>query len=325
MNYAESKLISVSEIPVVDLASLTNGSPDGARIVAKALLGAATDPGFFYVKNHGVPWELVERARAAARAFFALPLDRKMQVEVNAHHRGFLRIGEAKMADYAQPDLKESFVWGLEPTPGDPAVTPENPFLCPNNWPAEMPELKTAVYPYYEAVLACGQRLLHAFAAGMDLPEDTFVRSWHRPIARGSIIYYPPQPPELGREQFGVAPHTDYGCLTILCQDSVGGLEVETKSGEWVTAHPIEETFVVNVGDLLSRWTNDGFASTPHRVVNKSGRERYSLVVAVDPDFDTVIDPAVVCRDDDMPHYPPVRCGDYILQRFNKAFAYRKI
>ena len=120
------------------------------------------------------------------------------------------------------------------------------------------------------------------------------------------------------------ANQSDYGCLTILCQDDVGGLEVQTRLGEWVTAYPIEGTFVVNVGDLLARWTNDSFASTPHRVINKSGRERYSLVVAVDPDYDTMIDPSALLAEGVEPHYPPVLCGDYILERFDKAFSYRK-
>ncbi len=324
MNYAESKAIDVFHIPVIDMGPALDGSPEGERQVADGFRRAATEVGFFYVKNHGVPWSLIEQARAAARAFFALPLDQKTEVRVNANHRGFLRVGEAKMADYAQPDLKESFVWGLEVPPGDPAMTPDNPFICPNNWPAFMPELKGAVYPYYEATLDCGQRLLNVFAVSMDLPRDTFTKHWRHPIARGALIYYPPQPPEMGREQFGVAPHTDYGCLTVLCQDDVGGLEVQTKAGEWVTAHPIEGTFVVNVGDLLTRWTNDSFASTPHRVVNKGGRERYSLVLAVDPDFETLVDPVVVCRDGEKPHYPPVRCGDYVRERFDTAFAYRK-
>jgi isopenicillin N synthase-like dioxygenase len=324
MIYAESKTIDVSEIPVIDMAPAVDGTPGGERRVAAEFRRAATEVGFFYVKNHGVPWHLVENARAAARAFFALPLAEKKKVEVNPHHRGFLRIGEAKMADYAQPDLKESFVWGLEVPPDDPAMTADNPFICPNNWPAFMPGLKEAVYPYFEATLDCGRRLLRIFAVSMDIPADSFTARWHRPITRGSIIYYPPQPSAMGAEQFGVAPHTDYGCLTVLCQDDVGGLEVQAKSGEWVTAHPIEGTFVVNVGDLLTRWTNDGFASTPHRVVNKAGRERYSLVLAVDPDFDTVVDPAVVCRNGEQPHYRPVRCGDYVRERFDKAFAYRK-
>ena len=104
----------------------------------------------------------------------------------------------------------------------------------------------------------------------------------------------------------------------------VGGLEVMRRDGTWVTAHPIEDTFVVNVGDLLARWTNDAFRSTPHRVVNRAGRERYSLVVAWDPDFETVIDPGVVCRDGATPKHPPVTCGDYVLSRFDAAFAYRR-
>ena len=99
------------------------------------------------------------------------------------------------------------------------------------------------------------------------------MRSVDRPVSRGSIIYYPPQPPEMGADQFGVSSHTDYGCLTLLYQDSTGGLQVQGRSGSWLTAHPIADTFVVNVGDLLARWSNDRFRSTPHRVVNRSGRD----------------------------------------------------
>jgi len=321
MSATDAKSIDVSDIPVIDMGAALDGSPEGQRQVAAEFLRAATEVGFFYVSNHGVDWELVKRARAAAHDFFARPPDQKAQVQVNANHRGFLRVGEAKMADYEQPDLKESFVWGRDMAPDDPAISPDNPFVCANNWPDFMPELRDALTPYFEATQDCGRRLLNIFAVSMDLPPDTFTRHWQRPITRGSLVYYPP--PDLDDSQFGVAPHTDYGCITVLCQDDVGGLEVQTKAGDWVTAHPIEGTFVVNVGDLLARWTNDGFASTPHRVRNRAGRERYSLVLAVDPDFETVIDPAVVCRDGETSRYEPVRCGDYIQQRFDKAFAYR--
>lgn len=324
MTDAASRAIDIEEIPVIDMALALGEDPEGERAVAEAFRRAATEVGFFYVKNHGVDWSLVERARAAARLFFELPLERKNAVRVNANHRGFLRIGEARMAEGVEPDLKESFVWGLEVEPGSVPPEQANPFLCPNNWPDFLPELRQAAYPYFEAALDCGRRLMRIFAIGMGLPADTFTRSWHRPISRGSVIYYPPQPPDMGERQFGVGPHTDYGCLTVLCQDDVGGLEVQRADGQWVRARPIEGTFVVNVGDLLMRWTNDGFASTPHRVVNSGGRARYSLVVAVDPDFETLVDPAVVCQAGETPRYAPIRCGDYILQRFDKAFAYRK-
>ena len=321
--YEASRHIDVREIPVVDMGPALGGDTAGLAEVATSVMQAARSVGFFYVKNHGVPWHLVEDARAAARQFFAQTAAQKATVKINANHRGFLGIGEAKMADYAQADQKESFVWGLEVAAEEIAAA-KNPFIAANNWPDEMPELKAALYPYYEAVLQCGHRLLQIFALGMGLPQDSFVSQWQRPISRGSIVYYPPQTPDPERERYGVAPHTDYGCLTILCQDDVGGLEVQTRAGEWVTAHPIEGTFVVNVGDLLGRWTNDALPSTPHRVINASGRERYSLVVAVDPDYDTLIDPGAVLSEGKESRYPPIRCGDYILERFDKAFAYRK-
>ncbi|MCH2266164.1 MAG: hypothetical protein MK515_06820 [SAR324 cluster bacterium] len=101
-------------------------------------------------------------------------------------------------------------------------------------------------------------------------------------------------------------------------------MEVQTLEGEWVTAHPIEGTLVVTVGDLLMRWTNDGFKSTPHRVVNRKGVERYSMVIAWDPNFETVVDPTVVCQNGEQPLYPPVNCGDYVLSRFDSSFNYRQ-
>ena len=221
-------------------------------------------------------------------------------------------------------DLKESFVWGLDLPDEHPSVTMENPFLGRNQWPTEMLDFKRSVYPFFEAGLQCGRDMMRAFALGMGLPDDSFLKATDEPIARSSIIHYPPQPADLGVEQFGVAPHTDYGCLTLLWQDQVGGLEVQTREGEWVTAHPIENTLVVNVGDLMMRWTNEGFKSTPHRVVNSKGQERYSMVIAWDPNFDTVVDPSVVCQNGDLPLYLPVNCGDYVLSRFDSSFSYRK-
>ena len=248
----------------------------------------------------------------------------KESIRINANHHGFLRVGEAKMYETARADLKESFVWGLELPDDDPAVTADNPFLGRNQWPAALPEFQPAVYRFFEQGLACGRRLMGAFALSLGLPAEAFAGNWSHPIARSSVIYYPAQPPHMGAEQFGVAPHTDYGCLTLLWQDQVGGLEVLTKGGEWVTAHPIEGTIVVNVGDLLSRWSNDTFRSTPHRVINRAGVERHSMVGAADPNFDRVVDPAVVLQDGEAAHYEPITCGDYVLSRFDASFAYRK-
>jgi len=323
MNYADVRPIAVSEIPVIDVAPLWMEGAGDALATAKSLRRASGEVGFFYVRNHRVPEPVIARAHAAARLFFRLPIEDKLRVRVNPYHHGFLRIGEAKMATGAKADLKESFVWGLDLPKEDPERA-TNPFLGPNNWPDFMPELRAGLYPFFEAMTDCAKMLMRAFAVSLDLPRDTFLRSCERPISRSSVIYYPPQPPSLGKEQFGVAPHTDYGCLTLLWQDDVGGLEVQNIAGEWLTAHPIPGTLVVNVGDLLARWTNDKFTSTPHRVVNRRGLDRHSMVLAFDPDFHTVIDPAATCGPNELPKYAPVCCGDYVLGRFDAAFAYRQ-
>lgn len=309
MPYAQARQVAVDAIPVIDL--------DAADVPAR-MLGAAETTGFFYVRNPGVSQGLIDEVFAASRAFFAAPRDQKRQATVNAWHRGFLRTGEARMEGSRRPDLKESFIWGLDTTRGP---EPEGG-IPPNRWPAFMPGLRPLLTDYFDACNAAGWRLLRQFARGIGAPEDVFVRTIDRPTSRGSLIYYPPQPSSLSEEQFGVSPHTDFGCLTLLYQDGVGGLQVQGRDGEWVTAHPIPGTFVVNVGDLLARWTNGRFASTPHRVVNASGRARYSVAVFVDPDADTVIAPVVAPGE--VAAHPPVTCSDYIRARFDASFAYRQ-
>ena len=137
-------------------------------------------------------------------------------------------------------------------------------------------------------------------------------------------FYYPAQPDDAGSDQFGVGPHTDFGVLTVLAQDDVGGLEVQDASDTWIEAPPIPDTLIVNVGDLLARWTDGAYKSTPHQVVNRSGRERLSLVLAYDPDPETIIDSREVFGAEREPAEPRITCGDYLVWRFERAFAYRK-
>jgi len=244
----------------------------------------------------------------------------KRALAVNPWHRGFIQAGEAKMYVGSRPDLKESFIWGLDSAHGLSA--PDGFGTPPNQWPDFLPAMRPAFVDYFTAANDVGWALLRAFAVSLDLSADRFLRSIARPTSRGSIIYYPPQPPEMGADQFGVSPHTDWGCLTLLYQDQSGGLEVRGRDGAWVAAVPIAGTYVVNVGDLLARWTNNRFRSTPHRVVNRSGKARYSCAVFVDPDRDTVISPVTAAGA--APLYADVTCGDYVQARFDAAFAYRQ-
>jgi len=322
VSYASARTIDPGSIPVIDVGPLADGTRDRVRAVARAMREAAETVGFLYVTNHGVPGELVADLERVARRFFALPAADKALVMPLDRHRGFLPIGQAKMYSGAKVDLKESFVWGLDVGHDDPDYRAGNRMHGPNRWPAALPEMRSLCNRYFEATNACGRRLLRGFAVSLDLADDHFDRSFSKPVTRCSAVFYPPQPPDGGDDQFGVAPHTDYGTLTVLHQDPVGGLQVRDRAGDWVVAHPIPGTLVVNVGDLLARWTNDRFTSTPHRVVNTSGRERLSIAAFVDPDYATPIDPVPIPGT--TPLYPSVTCGDYILGRFDAAFAYRR-
>lgn len=289
---------------------------------AQDFLDAAQSIGFFYVKNHGVAQELIDQAFEVAQQFFALPRSEKERSRISERHRGFLSIGQAKMRGSTTEDLKESFIWGREFPPGMLTALVGNPMIGRNQWPTSLPQMPAVLNAYLEQCVGLGTMLLRVFAVSLEVDPDYFIRTFEHTVTRGSILYYPPQPPELGDRQFGVAPHTDYGCLTLLYQDANEGLQVRAKGGSWVTAAPIPGTFVVNVGDLLARWTNNRFRSTPHRVINANGAARYSIAIFVDPDFETPIAPVV--HGDEQPKFPVTTCGEYILSRFDKSFAYRK-
>lgn len=321
MTYATAKQVDASIIPVIDLQGIHTGAPDVLARIAGDMRRAVETIGFFYVRNHGIPEDLIDRVYQLAGEFFRAPPAAKNAVRVNANHRGFLAAGGARMSDDAKPDLKESFIWGLDVADDDPDYRAGRPLIGPNQWPDFIAGLRPALMDYFDACNRLGWALFRVFATALDLPSDRFIGSIDKPMTRCSIIYYPPQDIDAGADQFGVAPHTDFGALTLLRQDHVGGLQVRDRAGDWVTAHPIEGTIVVNVGDLLARWTNDRFASTPHRVVNTSGRERFSLVAAVDPNFETDMTPIV--GPGESARYEPITCGEYLVWRFGKAFDYR--
>ena len=308
---------------MIDVAPLRDGA-DPAGVGAE-LARAAAEVGFLYVRNHGVDPALVERARRAALDFFRLPEEAKREAATNRFHHGYLKPGSTQMYDGARLDLKESFNWGVELDGEAGAESPSaNPLLGPNVWPAAIPALKPSVYPYFEVASACAEDLLRGFALGAGLDPEHFIRRRDRPLSRGSLQYYPPQPEDAAEDQFGVAPHTDFGVLTVLCQDEIGGLEIRRRDGTWAAMPPIPGTLVVNIGDLLERWSNRRYRSTVHRVINASGRERLSLVLAYDPNFETLVDPRAFCAEGETPHDAPITCGDYLLWRFAKAFSYRR-
>ena len=318
MGYANAKKIDESKIPVVDLTPLRDGTnPKG---VADALHAASKTLGFIYIKGHGIPNYVIENARKRALEFFDGAEDLKKTVGVSENHRGWLGQGGAKMKRGAKADFKESFIWGYE----DYEKLDEHPLRGKNRWPEHVPEMQEYSMVYFEHAHQVAHHLMRGFALGLNLEENFFLRTASRPLSRGSYVFYPAQPIGMGENQFGVGAHTDFGVLTVLCQDSVGGLQVQDINGDWLQAPPLDGTLIVNVADLLSRWTDGAYKSTPHRVVNSSGQKRLSIVLSYDPNPETNIDSSDVFGSDHVPKYDPITCGDYLVQRFKKAFSYRK-
>ena len=319
MAYARAKHTDAQSIPVIDITPLRDGT--NANAVAKDLHRASQELGFIYIKGHGIPDAVIKSARNSALQFFRHGAEDKSSVTISEHHRGWLGRGGAIMEDGAKPDLKESFLWGSQNAELITAM--DHPLRGQNRWPAFMPDLETHAMTYFNHVQEVAAKLMQGFALALDLAPDFFLRSCSKPLSRASFVFYPSQPKEMGEDQFGVGPHTDFGVLTILCQDSVGGLQVQGLDGEWLEAPPIDGTLVVNVGDLLARWTDGIYRSTYHRVVNSSHSSRLSLVLAFDPDPETLIDARDVFGSDHISAEPPITCGNYLMWRFSKAFKYR--
>src|ERR1700760_306243 len=252
----------VTRIPIIDLAGVRAGDREALARAGREIRDACTTIGFFYIINPGGPQSAIDRAEHAARSFFAYPVETKRRVAVNQRHRGFNALGDATMYQAKRPDYKEFFSVGLELPEDDPDVLAGQALRGPNNWPDFMPALRPALYGYYEAVASCGADLLRAVAVSLGVDEQFFAPRYTKRMQRTQMVYYPPQPPQSDEDQFGVAPHTDYGCITLLWQDQVGGLQVrEIANNTWGDAPPVGGSFVVNVGDLLARRTKNRFRS----------------------------------------------------------------
>lgn len=319
--FAQAQSIDRSQIPVIDIAPVLDGSD--ITQVAAHIHRAACDIGFFYIKGHGIDTRVIDQAFAVAKDFFALPVTAKQTVAVDTNQRGWMATGMSRLPGSATHDLKEVFFWGAEVADLDPDLLAGAPMVAKNQWPqSAFPRLQTELTPYYDAVCNVGEKVLSAIAVSLDQSPNFFSGRYVSPLARGQMVFYPPSTSTDESEQrFGVAPHTDFGVLTLLLQDQSGGLQVRTRNGVWIEAPPIDGTLVCNIGDLLQRWSNDRFASTVHRVINRTNDARYSIPVFYDPNTKTLIDPqdlgvtAKECK------YPPVQAGAHIMGRNRKSFA----
>jgi isopenicillin N synthase-like dioxygenase len=309
-----------ASIPIIDVSALSRPGGDIAEIAAE--IGAACrDIGFFYVVNHPVPARLSKDAFGMSTVFFGESEAAKRQVLYSAaSNRGYVPMkGEA--LDPGKPaDLKEAYNIGLELPDDDPELREGRLFRATNLWP-DLPGFRDTMSAYFAACHALGRSLHRAFAVDLGLAETHFEDKLDRPMAVLRLLHYPPAPERAEAGQLGAGEHTDYGCVTLLATDGVGGLEVRNRSGEWLQAPHVPDAFVCNIGDCLMRWTNDVYVSTPHRVVSPAGRERFSIAFFLDPNPDAEIACLPSCASADNPaRYQPIRGDEFLLSRLSPTY-----
>ena len=314
--------MSDQTIPVIDIESLYGRDQMEIARTAALIGEACRGIGFFYIKGHGLSLEDIAALFQTSRDFFALPeaVKKKVAFSIATGNRGYVPMrGEA--LDPSKPaDLKEAFNIGLDLAADDPEILAGARFRAPNLWP-EQPGFRQAMLDYFDTALDIGRRLHMAFATDLGLKADHFEDKLDRPLATLRLLHYPPQPDAVEEGQMGAGAHTDYGCVTLLLTDEVGGLEVRTRKGDWIKAPYIPGAFVCNIGDCLMRWTNDTYVSTPHRVVSPAGKERFSIAFFLDPNPDAIVECLPTCSGPgNPPRYEPIRGDDYLESRLNPTY-----
>jgi isopenicillin N synthase-like dioxygenase len=279
-------------LPLIDLARFRDPAADREEFLAE-LRRAAHDIGFFYVVGHGVPEEVTAGILEAAKEFFALPEEQRLEIE-NVHSpqfRGYTRVGTEHTGGTA--DRREQIDIGpereaVETGPGDPDW---RRLIGPNQWPSAQPGLRTVVLAWQGEALRVSREVLRALAAALGQDEGYF-DAWfdEESSQRVKVVHYPPRPTP--QDAQGVGAHKDYGYLALLQQDDVGGLQVQAGDGGWIDAHPVPGAFVVNIGEMLEIATRGYLVATRHRVVSpRAGVDRYSIPFFLGPRLDAVVEP----------------------------------
>lgn len=283
-------------LPFVDISRFAD--PDLRTTFLADLRSAAHDVGFFYVVGHGIPAEVTSGVLEAAREFFSLPLEQRLEIEnVNSpHFRGYSRVGTERTAGAA--DQRDQIDIGPERA-ALTDIPPDKAYLRlvgPNQWPSGAPGLRPAVLAWLAEADRVAREVLRALAAALGQP-DTYFDSWFDDEANlhVKVVRYPAR--EHVESAQGVGAHKDYGWLTLLLQDELGGLQVEVLDGAWIDARPVPGAFVVNIGELLEVATQGYLRATRHRVVSPAGRERFSIPVFLDPRLDAVVEPLTLPAD----------------------------
>jgi isopenicillin N synthase-like dioxygenase len=316
----------MNTLPIIDITPLYSTDEQAWQTVAGQIDSACREWGFFYIKGHSISAERIEAVQAQARSFFAQAPEEKLKIDItqSRHHRGYGAVATEQLDPSLPSDLKETFDMGLHLPVDHPEVMAGKPLRGPNRHP-DLPGWQSLMEQHYKDMQALAQTLLRAMTLALGIERDFFDQRFAAPVSVLRMIHYPPRATASCVEQQGAGAHTDYGCVTLLYQDAAGGLQVRDVRGQWIDAPPIAGTFVVNIGDMMARWSNDRYVSTPHRVISPVGMDRYSMPFFAEPHPDTLIECLPGCRSESHPaRYPVTTCAEFLLSRFADTYAYRR-
>ncbi|KAI4379388.1 hypothetical protein MLD38_005695 [Melastoma candidum] len=321
---AVDEVIRPSRLNCIDLSS------SDVRESVSLLKQACLDCGFFYVVNHGISWEFMKEAFEQSKRFFDLPLSEKMRVLRNEKHRGYTPLLDELLDPDNQlhGDYKEGYYIGVEVPEDDPEAN--KPFYGPNVWPDSgvLPGWREIMEKYHRETLEVARRVARIIALALDLDIDFFDKPemLGKPIATLRLLRYGSgQISDPSQGIFGAGAHSDYGLITLLATDDVPGLQIckdrDATPRIWEDVAPIKGAFIVNLGDMLERWSNCIFKSTLHRVLG-NGQERYSIAYFMEPSHDCLVECLPTCKSEkNPPMFPPITCATYLSQRYSDTHA----
>ena len=317
------------EIPVIDVKNLFSEKSSAIEKIANEFIDAYSTIGFSYITNHGIDDAIISDVFNASREFHALPINEKNKIALNELHRGYIAINtstdvNSDLAEVKKPNQSESFMMMREAGPDDPDVKNGSYLTGPNRWPIKPSRFKERVTKYADKMTKLCDRLTLIIMNSLGVKELDYQNLFERPTIWLRLLYYPPQIlPD--NDLYGSAPHRDFGALTVLAQDQVGGLQVQSPDGDWLDVPELPNSFVVNVGNMLHRITNGLLISTPHRVINKSSNERYSCPFFYDPNINAVIKPQGNRVSANNPeNFEPIIYGDYLKHELTSTYNQHK-
>ena len=253
-----------------------------------------------------------------------------MALRLNENNIGYMPMnasvqGASTVHKATKPNQNESFFVSYDRDADHPAVRAGVPLRGRNQWPDGVPGMREDMMAYFHALEAMCDRMLPPFAVALDMPEDCFAPFFaNEAHANLRFLHYPPQE-DMSENTFGTAPHTDNSFMTALARTDVPGLAIRLPSGEWLPPPIIPGTFLINLGNIMRRWSNDRFLSTPHGVINESGTDRYSIAYFHSPNPDSMIECLPSCVSaDNPPRYPPAVYRDLVLEFYRKNYFHQR-